>query len=366
MMTQYPRLAMLALSIAFPGIMGSTSLMATTDTERACSGSTPSATTKTQEEIEETKPHRVEITTSKIMTRYQYVESTGGTTLANHQQHKELFKLAVPITRAGGFGVSTTLGSGSGFTGSWDGLGLGNEAKSNFNVRELFLSAKPAGGLELQWGGIAPTRGASTEITTYDNDGYLVGGRLSISHPDQLYFNTISLTAAYLGDVREPNVFRRFDRWDEANYYQFLVVKKTGERVEVSVDYTSQWSISTLRQGLLVKVPEFRLVDSIRFENYQRVEGNTAYGFAVQGEKSLDKRLSLGGGFASIDRLYGGLNADRFNSGKRVFVVSKVPIIAGLSAEFFLGKAVGNRYGVANGLRLDAILTYDLRSGLGK
>jgi hypothetical protein len=90
------------------------------------------------------------------------------------------------------------------------------------------------------------------------------------------------------------------------------------------------------------------------------------YGFAVQADKKLLKKLTVSGGFALIDRDYGGLNADRFNKGKRIFALAKIDIIDSLSAETFIQQAVANNYSIPNDIRFDLMLTYDLLPGLRK
>ena len=63
-------------------------------------------------------------------------------------------------------------------------------------------------------------------------------------------------------------------------------------------------------------------MDSILFENYKRTNDNPAYGFAVTATKAFTRKVSVNGGYASIDRFYGGLNSDRFHVGNRVFVMA--------------------------------------------
>lgn len=302
----------------------------------------------------------VEIQTAKIATRYSYVESDLGIPIRNQLQHKETFNIRFLFDGKGKYSLNAMAGSGRSFTSSWDDLGIGSDASSHLNFRELFLSLKPWSGLELQYGGITPARGVATEITTYDNDAFILGARISLKKPKELFFDEIAGTLAYLGDLNEPDVFHRFDRLDQANYHQILVSKKIGKRAAVSVDYTSQWGIATLRQAVQVTLPELRLVDSIRFENYQRIEGKEAYGFAVEGNKKIRRWLTLGGGFANIDEFYGGLNSDRFGRGKRVFALAKIDLVHSLSAEVFIQQAVGNDFLIANDVRLDLVLTYDL------
>ena len=130
---------------------------------------------------------------------------------------------------------------------------------------------EPIPGFELQYGGLDINRGAASEITTYDNDGYIAGERLLIKRPQNLFFNEISVTYAYLGDLYTPNFFARADRLTHTNYHQFLVRKEIAKRVNASFDYTWQNKSNTLRQAVQVKIPELRVIDSARIETYERL-----------------------------------------------------------------------------------------------
>jgi hypothetical protein len=308
----------------------------------------------------------VEIQAAKISTRYGFAANDRGITTKNQQMHKEAFKVRFLFGGEEKYSLTAAGGSGTGFTSSLDALGIGSDATSNLNFRELFLSLKPWKEFELQYGGIAPNRGVSTEITTFDNDAYIDGARISLKSPKKLFFDEISGTLAYLGDLTEPDVLHRLHRLNEANYHQVLVSKKIGRRAVIGGDYTSQWSIATLRQAIQVKLPELKVIDAIRFENYQRIEGIRDCGFAVQADKKIRRWLALGGGYADIDRLYGGLNADRFNKGRRVFASAKIDLIDSLIAEIFIQQAVANHYSISNDIRLDLALTYDFLPELRK
>lgn len=80
-------------------------------------------------------------------------------------------------------------------------------------------------------------RGESSEITSYDNDGYLMGQRLTLS-PHRVVDELI-VTAGYLGDFRDPSVTRRLHRLSE-NYGQVLVKKKLTDRLTASADFTEE------------------------------------------------------------------------------------------------------------------------------
>jgi len=68
-------------------------------------------------------------------------------------------------------------------------------------------------------------RGQSTEVTSYDYDGYLVGERITLDRPGNLYFDEISITYGFLGDFNRPNVFGRLHRLGQSNYHEFGVSK---------------------------------------------------------------------------------------------------------------------------------------------
>src|SRR5205823_10201419 len=117
----------------------------------------------------------------------------------------------------------------------------------------------------------------------------------------KLFFDEVSITYAYLGDLNTPNLNKRYHRLQQSNYHQFLVDKKIGKRAAVSADYTFESGRETLRQAVKLNLPELRVVETIRFENYQRTDVNPAYGFALYGEKTVSGGLVLGGGYARID-----------------------------------------------------------------
>jgi hypothetical protein len=73
-------------------------------------------------------------------------------------------------------------------------------------------------------------RGEATEITTYNNDGFLTGQRVIARRPRELFFDEIVYTAGFFGDITTPNLNRRYHRLKQGNYHQFIVSKNFGER----------------------------------------------------------------------------------------------------------------------------------------
>ncbi|HYK89476.1 MAG TPA: hypothetical protein VE398_11945 [Acidobacteriota bacterium] len=306
-----------------------------------------------------------ELQSATLYSRYRYVESSAGVTTANQMQHKESFRGRLKLDKRGRLTLNAGIFSGRQFIGSWNNSGWGTgDAQSNLAVKQLFLAAVPWKGLVLEYGGLYLQRGESSEITSYDDDGYIVGERISIKRPDRFFLDEISVTYAYLGDTTNPNLNKRFHRLKQSNYHQFLVAKKFGKRIGASLDYTLQDGSETLREAVKLSAPEMRVLDTVRFENYQRVDVRPDYGFALYGEKLLVRRLTLGGGYAQIDPNYGNLNADRFLTGKRIFLMVNFQIFPELAVAPYLTRGVGNRSPVAQRIRLDLVLNYNLLKSL--
>ncbi len=306
-----------------------------------------------------------ELQTASLYTRYRYVESGALVTTASQVQHKESFKGRLKFDRQGRFTLNAGLFSGRQFISTWNNTGWGTgDAQSNLALKQLYLAVVPVKGLALEYGGLYILRGESSEITSYDDDGYIMGERISVKRPDRFFFDEISATYAYLGDTGTPNIGKRFHRLKQSNYHQFLVAKKIGRRLAISTDYTFQDGRETMREAVRVSTAEMRFLDSVRFENYQRIDVNPDYGFALYGEKLLVRRLTVAGGYARIDRDYGNLNADRFLTGKRLFLMISFQVFPELSFAPYLTRSVGDQSAVAQHVRLDFVLNYNLLKSL--
>jgi hypothetical protein len=176
----------------------------------------------------------------------------------------------------------------------------------------------------------------------------------------------VTVTSAYLGDFAKPGVNKRFNRMDEANYQQVLVVKKLGARATASADFTTAARAETLRQAVSVDVKETKVLDRVRLELYERYDPVPDMGFAVSGEKALWKRLALGGGFMSVDPKADFINGDRYGKGNRVFATGTVTITPELSVQGFVTRAVGNGDDAVLPIRTrtDAIVLFNVLKAL--
>jgi hypothetical protein len=182
-----------------------------------------------------------------------------------------------------------------------------------------------------------------------------------------LYLDEISLTVGYLtADSREIPIGRRTKYLNDApNYRQFLLDRKLGARAAVSVEFTHAAGVTTWRQGLNLASRDLRIFDTLILELYERVNRAPNQGFALTLDKTLGN-VRVGGGYASIDVDYGNLNADRFQTGNRVFVTAACNISPELVASAFITRAIGNETSVPQRTLANFTLTYDGLKALKK
>ena len=287
-----------------------------------------------------------ELQNATLNLRYRYVDTSTGRVTTNQVQHRETLRGRLKFDARGRYALNFGLFTGVRLTSGWDNTGWGmNDAQKNLAFKALYFAAQPIAGIEAQVGGLYIVKGESTEFTTYDDDGYVTGERVSLRRPKQLFFDEISVTNGYfIGGTGPANVpvSKRFPHIDEPNYQHYLLDKRIGKRATVSADYTSEVGRHTLRQAININTGELRIVDSIIFENYQRTNSKPANGFAISFAKALTKQLSLNQfGYARIDPNYGPLNADRLNVGNRAFAMVTYIFAPQFTASFFITTAVG-------------------------
>ena len=301
----------------------------------------------------------INLHTASLSTRYNFVENSAGTVTNNQGQYQAVVKGAFQFDPDGRYTLEAGLFPGSRFSSGWNGSGWGTgELRTNLYLKQLYLSAEPVNGLELQYGGLYFNQGVNTEITGYDYDAYLTGERLRLTRPKNFFLDEISVTYGYVNELDPPSVSKRFHRLKQSNYHQFLVAKMIGQRILVSGDYTFQSGAETLREAFRVQTRSVRIIDVFHFENYQLASPNRGYGFAAYGEKKLHSKLSLGGGYAQHDRA--GLYSDRFAAGKRVFVNVQMELTPGFSISTSYTQAIRNPRETNPRTRLDVALNYDL------
>ena len=369
-LTGIPVFALIVLFIAAPFVKAQTEQPAKADEKAPTAGSSqirkentgatkPPAKTTSNSSKKTELGRWLEFDSLSFSTRYHFIENSNRTKAANNDQYQVAIKGRFKFDKNGDYSITAGLYTGNSFTGGWNNTGWGTGARqTTLFVKQLYFQARPLKGLEIQFGGLPVTNGVSTEATGYDNDAYITGERLRLKYPKKLFFDEISVTYAFIGDLNQPEIFKRLKRLGKSNYHQFLVTRHIGKRSIFSADYTFQSGIDTLRQAIRVKVPETKILDSVEFENYQIVGDDPGYGFNAFGDKKLNGTFSISGGVAHIDRKM--LNGDRFPPGTRVHFTGTAKLGHDLSLGVMFTQGVGTWPDVRNRTRLDIVLTYNL------
>ena len=303
-----------------------------------------------------------ELQNATVNVRYRVIDTSAGIVTTNQVQHRETLRGRVKFDKSAKYTWNFGVFTGTRFTSGWDNTGWGRaDAQKDLAFKASYLSAVPIAGVEAQYGGLYILRGESTELTTYDEDGYVTGQRVSVKRPAQLYFDEVSATIAYLApEPADIPISKRTKYLDDTpNYRHFLVDKKFGTRAGVSVDYTYAAGAKTWRQGLNVKTPELRAVDSVILELYERTNQSADQGFAVTLDKAVHRKVNVNWGYASIDPRFTPLNADRFHIGNRVFGMLIYNISPEFVASVFLTRAVGNDVPLPQRTLTNFVFTYN-------
>ena len=302
----------------------------------------------------------VDIEGLALSTRYRYVETAAGVVTNNQLQYQVNARARFKFDREGRYSVYAGLFTGTSLTSGWNNTGIGTGSpQGDIFVKHLHFDAKPVKWLQVLVGGIAVNQGENSEITGYDNDSYITGERVTLRKVKALYFDEISATNAYVGDINNPNVFPRLKHLGRSNYHQLLVRKQVNKRVGFSADYTFEAGTDTLRQAVRISAPEAKVFDILHFENYQRLDPEKGYGFALWGEKVIRKKLNLSGGFARIDTTM--FNGDRYPRGNRFFIGAAYKLTRELTVNPVLIQAVGPLAAPSiPRTRLDVVFTYNV------
>jgi hypothetical protein len=306
----------------------------------------------------------VEFQALTAVTRYRFVETSDDVVTSNQAQHKEVLRGRFNVDAQRRFTLNVGALSGASFISSWNntGVGTGGPATALY-FRQLFVDANPIRCLDLQYGSLYLLRGENTEMTTYDEDGYVTGERVSVRNASYFFFDEISATRGLIGPFNTPSLSDRWRGLHDANYYQFLVTKRLTPKLRASADYTSDTGAHVVHAAVFTALTPGRNPVSLRYEQYARFEINPANGFAVAAERGV-ARVRLQGGYTTIDEKYGGWNADRIQRGKRVFATLTAPVTRDLSLSVFATEAFHSPYAISNRTRVDVVLTFDLLGAL--
>jgi len=297
--------------------------------------------------------------------RYRMVETNTAVISANQVQDNAQFKGRFKFDAKATWTLNAVYATGSNFSGGWNNTGLGTgDPFTHLYVKQLFVAWAPVSGVEASYGSTGYFRGESTEITTFDNDGYMSGERISVKRPRQFHLDEFGAARGYVGDVSRPGVFDRWDRFTGGrNYFQIFAAKKFKKFFSVSGDYAHLDGAPMWHGAVTAKIPAARVVDTLRFEGYTRTGTTGGSGYSVYVEKTMRKRAAAGVGYATIDPLAPTLNGDRFLRGQRYFVSGSYKLGFDFTAQAFWGQAFHNAITIANQKRLDAIISYNALAG---
>ncbi len=310
----------------------------------------------------------VEIDTFTLYSRYHFVENNAERVTSNNSQYKSSFHAHVNLDPKNRFAVHAGTFTGASFISTWNSLGVGpgDFDPHHHYLKQLYFSAAPHRGWEAQYGSLFVRRGDEDEITSYDDDGYLIGERLTVRRPARALpaIDEVTLTLGEIGPFNEPNAFSRWNDPTHTNYGQVLVMAHANRNITGSLEYMTQSGAHAFHAGVTVRLPRVSPIGTVRYEQYSRMTIHPAAGFALWGERVLPYRIRVQGGYATIDRYFGGWNADRMQNGKRIFAVAAVPLHGGVTIQAFGTQAFTTSYPIPIKHRVDITASYDVLAAL--
>jgi hypothetical protein len=303
---------------------------------------------------------RVDITAGAVAVRFRSLDYGGGSAPTRQIQSTEAIRAVVYLDHRARLGVAGSVATGRGFNGGWNPTGLGTGAPSyDLSPKQLFVTARPTERISIDAGGLYLARGDSTEATSYDNDGYIVGERLTFHHAFGNAVDSVIVTAGHLGDFDQANVFKRLGRIADTNYGQLIVTKRVGH-LSMSGQYSFERDRHIARAAVVSPIAWTRLMEQLRAEMYVRFSPVPAYGYALMIQRHATTRLMVSGGLARIDGLYGSSNGDFFASGTRSFAAASLRLSGGLSVSAQAARRLDHESVETPRIRVDIALAYDV------
>ena len=302
--------------------------------------------------------------TFTVSGRYDYIEGARDRTLQNRMQWQAQIHGAFTVDAAGRYRVHAGLTTGDNFSAGWNATGIGTgEGSATIYLTQVFVAAEPWNGIELHYGSLYPTRGQSTEITTYDNDGYVTAGRVHVRRPRELFFDDLIVSVGYVGYLDRAFVFDRTGAFSRQNYWRVLVSKQVLAGLTVSTDYAVIDDDGVLHQGATWRVDQ-SWIDTVRGEYGVRLRGGSHQtAFAFSGQKQI-AGVTMQVGYANVDPVFGVLNGDSYGAGDRMFIDGSFALPLDLTATWFVQKEISPPITSRNDLRVDLGLRWNVLTTL--
>ena len=314
---------------------------------------------------------RIQFVTMDGITHFRYMDSGPGHVTARDEYYKVSTRMQINLLGDGTTYLQLRGESGRSFSSSYDYTGIGlHDRYWSYNLKSLFLGQKIGKHLEAQAGGVEFDRGAGSEATYADNDGYLEGYRLVYSEKGHKALpEKLSVTVGYIGDFLQPNFFARASRLGQENYIQVLGQKTLGENRDFSAEYTSIQAIRYAREAFHWQKFPTPVVNDFTAEAITRASDNPTFGwYSSLGRKFQAKVPVMAGVFYSDmpkGMFYSGptqifINGDRYAPGKRIGPTFTVTPVKNFDVMVWGGRRLDNTAGTRN--RGEIAVRYQLAS----
>ena len=263
------------------------------------------------------------------LTQYRYVDDDPKEVKTRDELYKLSTRVQVNLVGDGTTYLQARGESGRSFAASYDYTGIGlYDRYWSFNLKSLYLGQRIGNRFEAQAGSLEFDRGAGTEATYADNDGWMEGYRLLYASPGhEGLLDKASVTVGYVGDFTQPNAFARLYRMGDENYVQVLGQRKLGAPRELSLEFDSLQAIRYAREALRWQQLPVLLRPDLCVETITRASDNARFGWSSNLQRNWDRKGRWRGGVFYSDMpssmfLKGSdqvlLNGDSYVLGKRM------------------------------------------------
>ncbi len=282
-------------------------------------------------------PIDIKLNNGELTSRYKFITDKNGKATASQLESKVVLDVTVLILKDGRIKLNFLGQTGSAFRSGYSSLPVGPTGKEDFdfNLRRLSITFAPFAGmnialqdLELTAGSFGSEKGAGSEDTYFDDDGYIMGYRAKVGIGKGGY---LSVTGGYVGDFNKPNVFSRLERMGEFNYLQALINHSIGAIAVASFDYTYWEKSNYIRGAIKLDLTKWtKFIDSLVVEDLLRVNSanksdqEMAHVFAIKLAKKFKAALPGGRDLAlTLAYIYNDKSMN-FPIGDRSFVGSQM------------------------------------------
>ncbi len=297
-------------------------------------------------------PDRVRFLQLEQVTRFNYMDRGPGVVTDRGVQYRVRARVQVDLSRRTNTYLRMRAETGRGFANSWDNAGIGlGEPRWNFNVKSMALGQRAGSHAEFQAGGIEFEQGAGSQHSYASGDGYMTGYRVLLKRAGASWpVDRMSVTAGHIGDFEEPSVFSRL-RPGRVDYWQALVEKKLGERVEASAEVDRMQRVWLTRQALRWSSSSGTVLDEVSVEAVTRTTNNPTFGWMASVSRPVDRGRQL-----RTYALYSHIPSGLYERGGRPMLLNRGEIDVGKRIAWgvtYGGRGIGPEIGIFAGRLLD-------------